>query len=137
MSVFDGLKFRKVYSPIHDLDPRMKFIYVCGVFVVAIIFGQILPLAALFIFQIPFVLLARVQRQWLRSLRGALFLAAFIFFVNIASSFLTEGYVLTAIKVESAAAMTLRFIVLVESFSVFFLTTSPDHLGLALEQSRV
>jgi len=33
--------------------------------------------------------------------------------------------------------MTLRFIVLVESFSVFFLTTSPDHLGLALEQTRV
>ncbi len=34
-------------------------------------------------------------------------------------------------------AMTLRFVVLVESFSVFFLTTSPDHLGLALEESRV
>ena len=137
MSVFDGLKFRKVYSPIHNLDPRIKFIYVCGVFVVAIIFGQIIPLAALFVFQIPFVLLARVQRQWLRSLRGALFLATFIFLVNIASSFFTEGYVLTPLKVESAAAMTLRFIVLVESFSVFFLTTSPDHLGLALEQSRV
>ena len=137
MSVFDGLKFRKVYSPIHNLDPRMKFIYVCAVFVAAIIFGQILPFVALFLMQIPFVLLARVQRQWLRSLRGALFLAAFIFIVNIASSFLAEGYVLTAIKVESAAAMTLRFIVLVESFSVFFLTTSPDHLGLALEQSRV
>ena len=26
---------------------------------------------------------------------------------------------------------------LVESFSVFFLTTSPDHLGLALEQSHI
>jgi len=33
--------------------------------------------------------------------------------------------------------MTLRFIVLIESFSVFFLTTSPDHLGLALEQTRI
>jgi energy-coupling factor transport system permease protein len=38
---------------------------------------------------------------------------------------------------EFSAAMTLRFVVLVESFSVFFLTTSPDMLGLALEQSRV
>jgi energy-coupling factor transport system permease protein len=27
--------------------------------------------------------------------------------------------------------------VLVESFSIFFLTTSPDHLGLALEQTHV
>jgi energy-coupling factor transport system permease protein len=137
MSVFDGLKFRKVYSPIHNLDPRIKFIYVCAVFVAAILFGEILPLIALFLMSIPFVLLAGVKKEWLRSLRGAAFLAAFIFLVNMASSFFTSGYVLTAVAVETAAAMTLRFVVLVESFSVFFLTTSPDHLGLALEQSRV
>ncbi len=137
MSVFDGLKFRKVYSPIHNLDPRMKFVYVIAVFVAAILFGSILPLLALFIMQIPFVLLARVQRQWLRSLRGAMFLALFIFLLNVAGSFFTQGYTLTAANWENAASMTLRFVVLVESFSVFFLTTSPDHLGLALEQSRV
>ncbi len=137
MSVFDGLKFRKVYSPIHNLDPRVKFIYVCVVFVAAILFGEILPLIALFLMSIPFVLLAGVQKEWLRSLRGAAFLAAIIFLVNLASSFFTSGYILTAVAVETAVAMTLRFVVLVESFSVFFLTTSPDHLGLALEQSRV
>jgi len=137
MSVFDGLKFRRVYSPIHNLDPRIKFIYVCAVFVAAILFGELIPLIALFLLPIPFVLLAGVQKEWLRSLRGAAFLAIFIFVVNIASSFFTSGYVLTAVALENAAAMTLRFVVLVESFSVFFLTTSPDHLGLALEQSRV
>ena len=137
MSVFDGLKFRRVYSPIHNLDPRMKFIYVCAVFVAAILFGELIPLIALFLLPIPFVFLAGVQKEWLRSLRGAAFLAIFIFVVNIASNFFTSGYVLTAVAVETAFAMTLRFVVLVESFSVFFLTTSPDHLGLALEQSRV
>ncbi len=136
-SVFDGLKFRKVYSPIHNLDPRMKFIYVCGIFVAAILFSKVMPLMVLFLMQIPFVLLARVQKQWVRSLRGAMFLAAFIFFINIATTFFTSNYTLTWLKVEEAFAMTLRFVVLVESFSVFFLTTSPDHLGLALEQSRV
>ena len=40
-------------------------------------------------------------------------------------------------SLENAIAMTLRFIVLVESFSIFFLTTSPDHLGLALEQTHI
>jgi energy-coupling factor transport system permease protein len=137
MSVFDGLKFRRVYSPIHNLDPRIKFIYVCAVFVAAILFGELIPLIALFLLPIPFVLLAGVQKEWLRSLRGAAFLAGFIFIVNIASNFFTSGYVLTAAAVETSAAMTLRFVVLVESFSVFFLTTSPDHLGLALEQTRV
>ncbi|MCX8153964.1 MAG: energy-coupling factor transporter transmembrane protein EcfT [Candidatus Bathyarchaeota archaeon] len=137
MSVFDGLKFRKVSSPIHNLDPRIKFIYVCAVFVAAILFGEILPLAALFLMQIPFVLIADVPKEWLHSLRGAAFLATFIFLINIATSFFTSNYVLTTAAVENAAALTLRFIVLVEAFSVFFLTTSPDHLGLALEESRV
>jgi energy-coupling factor transport system permease protein len=137
MSVFDGLKFRKVSSPIHNLDPRIKFVYVIAIFIVAIIFTQIIPLVALFLMQLPFVFLARVQKQWVRSLRGAAFLAAFIFIINIVTTFFTNSYTLPLIEVEKAVAMTLRFIVLVESFSVFFLTTSPDHLGLALEQSRV
>lgn len=137
MSVFDGLKFRKVFSPIHNLDPRIKFVYVIAIFIVAIIFYQIIPLLMLFLMQLPFVFLARVQRQWLRSLRGAVFLALFIFVINVVTTYFTSGYVLTAANIESAASMTLRFVVLVESFSVFFLTTSPDHLGLALEQSRV
>jgi energy-coupling factor transport system permease protein len=107
------------------------------IFLAAILFGEILPLIALFLLQIPFVLLARVQKQWLRSLRGATFLAAFIFIVNIVTKFFATGYMLTAIDIEFSAAMTLRFVVLVESFSVFFLTTSPDHLGLALEQTHV
>jgi energy-coupling factor transport system permease protein len=115
----------------------MKFIYVCAVFVVAIIFGTILPLIALFLMQIPFVLLAGVRREWLRSLRGAMFLATFIFLTNILFRFVSAGYVFLPVDIEFSVAMTLRFVVLVESFSVFFLTTSPDMLGLALEQSRV
>jgi energy-coupling factor transport system permease protein len=70
-------------------------------------------------------------------MRGAAFLATVIFLTNFIVSFVGSGYVVTAKNLESAIAMTLRFIVLVESFSVFFLTTSPDHLSLALEQTRI
>ena len=135
MSVFDGLKFRRVYSPIHNLDPRIKFVYVCAIFAVAIIFGELLPLMILFFMQIPFVLLAGVKRQWLRSMRGAAFLATIIFLTNFIFAFI--GGRAMAESLENAVAMTLRFIVLIESFSIFFLTTSPDHLGLALEQTHI
>ena len=137
MSVFSGLKFRKVYSPIHSLDPRVKFVYVCAIFAAAIIFWELIPLIALFLIQIPFVLLARVRREWQRSMRGAAFLATIIFLTNVAFSFIGASYRIIPSDVERAVALTLRFVVLVESFSVFFLTTSPDHLGLALEQSHV
>lgn len=137
MSVFDGLKFRKVFSPIHNLDPRIKFIYVCAVFVAAILYFELIPLVILFLIQIPFIVLAGVEREWARSMRGAIFLAAVIFLTNFIFSFILAGYRVVAFDLEHATAMTVRFIVLVGSFSIFFLTTSPDHLGLALEQTRI
>ena len=137
MSVFSGLKFRKIYSPIHNLDPRIKFIYVCAIFAAAIIFSELIALIMLFLIQVPFVILASVKREWLRSMRGAAFLAAVIFLTNFLFSFIGANYTVTPENVEKTVAITLRFVVLVESFSVFFLTTSPDHLGLALEQTHV
>jgi energy-coupling factor transport system permease protein len=137
MSVFSGLKFRKIYSPIHNLDPRIKFIYVCAIFAAAIIFSELIPLITLFLIQIPFVILAGVKREWLRSMRGAAFLAAVIFLTNFLFFYIGSNYTVTPDNLERTVALTLRFIVLVESFSVFFLTTSPDHLGLALEQTHV
>lgn len=137
MSVFNGLKFRQASSPIHNLDPRIKFIYVCAIFVTAILFSEILPLVALLLVQVPFVILAKVRSLWFQSMRGAVFLASVIFLTNFVFSFINAGYVITDRNLESAVALTLRFVVLVGSFSIFFLTTSPDHLGLALEQTRV
>lgn len=137
MSVFDGLKFRRVHSPIHNLDPRIKFIYVVAIFATAIIFLELLPLMILFLIQVPFILLAGVKREWLRSLRGAAFLATIIFLTNFIFSYIGAHYRVTPANLEYAVATTLRFLVLVESFSVFFLTTSPDRLGLALEQTRI
>jgi len=137
VSFFEGLRFRRVSSPIHNLDPRIKFIYACVIFVVAIIFWELLPLVVLFLMQIPLVIVAGVKREWARSMRGAAFLASIIFFVNFIFSFIGSGYLVTFSALEHALSMTLRFVVLVESFSIFFLTTSPDHLGLALEQSHV
>ena len=139
MSVFDGLKFRKVSSPVHNLDPRAKFFFVCVLFVVAVMFIQLLPLLVLFFVPIPFVLVAGVKREWIRSLRGAAMLAFIIFFFNFIFNYMYNEYpnVPSATLIEYSVAMTLRFVVLVETFSIFFLTTSPDLLGLALEQSRV
>lgn len=136
MSVFEGFRFRRVTSPIHRLDPRIKFLYVLAMFVVAILFTEFLPLLVLFFLPMPFVFAAGVQREWLRSLRGALFLATIIFVFNFVFNYFYHTYTGAAL-LEYSVSMSLRFMVLVESFSVFFLTTSPDHLSLALEQSHV
>jgi len=137
LSVFEGFRFRHVTSPIHRLDPRVKFLFVLAMFVVTILFTEFLPLVVLFFLPLPFVIAAGVGKQWLRSLRGALFLATVIFFFNFVFGYFYRQYATGSALLEFSLAMSLRFLVLVESFSVFFLTTSPDHLSLALEQSRV
>lgn len=137
MSMFSGFQFRKISTPVHNLDPRIKFIFVIIIFAIAIMFSELPVLIILFFAQIPIVLAARVQKEWIRSMRGAAFLAAIIFATNFIFSYIYSGYIFTPWLLENAIALTLRFVVLVESFSVFFLTTSPDHLGLALEQSHV
>jgi len=148
MSMFDGFKFRKVTSPIHRLDPRAKFLYVCVVFVVAILFNELLPLLLLFLLQIPIIFVAGVQREWLRSMRGAALFAVIIFVMNFVFTYFFPGSIAGIVPpvntfseyfliFERSLTLTFRFIVLIESFSVFFLTTSPDRLSLALQQSHV
>jgi energy-coupling factor transport system permease protein len=127
----------------------MKFFFVLVLFAMAIMFTQLFALVVLFLIPLPFVFVAKVGRQWLRSLRGALFLAIIIFATNIIFGYFYPSTSFDQITppvdtlpeyvflVERASAMTLRFVVLIASFSLFFLTTSPDHLGLALQQSHV
>lgn len=60
-------------------------------------------------------------------MKGGFFLAALIFVMNL----------ITGSTLMYSLAMTVRFLALLSSFSIFFMTTSPDDLGLALEQAHV
>ncbi|MEM3716056.1 MAG: energy-coupling factor transporter transmembrane component T [Candidatus Bathyarchaeia archaeon] len=137
MSMFDGLKYRSVSSPIHSIDPRAKFIYVCVLFVIAILFSQLIPLLIILVLQVPLVILAKVKREWIRLLRGSAFFALLIFVMNVISLYFYGGGQSLEAIIERALAMSVRFMVLVESFSIFFLTTSPDMLSLSMEQMGI
>ena len=150
MSVFEGFKFRKVSSIVHDLDPRIKFFFISIIFVIAILFDKIIILSILFFIPLPLVFLARVNNQWIRSMRGALLLIIIIFATNFIFGYFwpssrtfpeiigpVDSTFEILIILEHSVAMTLRFAVLISSFSIFFLTTSPDRLGLALQQSHI
>ncbi|MBS7643409.1 energy-coupling factor transporter transmembrane protein EcfT [Candidatus Bathyarchaeota archaeon] len=134
MRVFEGLKFKRVSTPIHKLDPRVKFFISCIIFITAILFNELLPLLILFFAQLPLILIARVHREWVQSLKGASIFAVMIFVMNLVVGYMSPT---SSFTISFSLAMAIRFLVLVASFSCFFLTTSPDDLGLALEQSRI
>ena len=70
-------------------------------------------------------------------MKGSAMFAVIIFVMNLLSLYFYTGYETFGSILERSLAMTVRFIVLVQTFSIFFLTTSPDMLGLALEQSHI
>src|SRR5437867_2466515 len=80
-------------------------------------------MVALLCLQLPLLLAGRVARRWVYSLRAGVLLSTLIFLVNLYTS-----------SVFSAVALTLRFLVLLTTFSLFFMTTSPDDLGLAIDK---
>jgi len=137
MSLLESLRFTRGDTAIHNLDPRVKFLLTMTFFSASVMFLELVPLIIVFIVQVPLVAAAKVTREWLKSLKGASFIAAIIFVSNMASFYYFRGGVLTYGILEYSLALTLRFIVLVTSFSIFFLTTSPDKLSLALEKARI
>ncbi|MCX6659941.1 MAG: energy-coupling factor transporter transmembrane component T [Candidatus Bathyarchaeota archaeon] len=125
--MFEGFKFKQRKTPIHRLDPRPKFMIALTIFALSLIFANVMVFLLLFLAQLPLVCISRSVRRWLGSIKGGAILAAMIFVMNF----------LTGSTLVFSATMTLRFLVLVSAFSLFFMTTSPDDLGLALEKARV
>jgi energy-coupling factor transport system permease protein len=127
IKMFDGFKFTRLSTPVHDMDPRAKFFLTIGFFVAALVFSNIYALLAVFLIQVPLVLVARSTKRWLKSMKGGAVLAILIFVMNF----------VTGTTFVFALSMTVRFLGLISSFSIFFMTTSPDDLGLALQSMRI
>jgi len=119
-----GFKFTKLDSPLHRLDPRSKFVLMIGFFASALMFTNIFVLLIVFLAQVPVVLLAKTVRRWLQSMRGMLVYGGFIFIMNL----------IFGTALIQAVAFSIRFLGVVSAFSIFFMTTSADDLGLALEK---
>ncbi|MGA3110218.1 MAG: energy-coupling factor transporter transmembrane component T [Candidatus Bathyarchaeia archaeon] len=119
-----GFKFTKLDSPMHRLDPRSKFMLMLGFFVSALMFTNIFALLTVFLMQVPIVFVAKTVKRWLQSMRGVLIYGGFIFIMNI----------IFGTPLVQAIAFSIRFLAVVSAFSLFFMTTSADDLGLALEQ---
>ena len=136
MSLLESLRFTRGNTVIHNLDPRVKFLMTVVFFAISVMYMHLIPLFLVFIIQIPLVLKAKVFQEWFKSIKGAAFISGFIFVTNLVSFYYFRG-ALTWDLVEYSLTLTMRFIVLVTSFSVFFITTSPDKLSLALEKARI
>jgi energy-coupling factor transport system permease protein len=122
-----GFVFRRVVSPFHKLDPRVKLLVSMELFALALI-ASTLPEVALVLLAI--LLIAAVARSLRRIARTIAFsglFAVFIFAVNF----------LFGLGLFNAILYSVRFLAIISSTSAFFVTTSPDELEQIMKWMRV
>ncbi len=126
LEFLNAFKFMKKQSFLHKVDPRTKLILAIVYTISALLFNKIIPLLFIFLSLIPIVLLGKLFKEWIKSIRGLSFLILFIIMLN--TLFLSLSF---------AVAMILRICIMVSAFSIFFLTVDPNDLALSLISMKI
>jgi energy-coupling factor transport system permease protein len=122
-----GFVFRRVVSPFHKLDPRVKLLVSIEFFVVSLV-ATTVPEIALVLFAVLVVsAVAKSLRRIGRTIAFSSLFAVFIFAVNF----------LFGLGFLNALLYSVRFLAIISSTSVFFVTTSPDELEQIMKWMRV
>lgn len=126
LEFLNAFKFMKKKTFLHNLDPRAKLLFSIVYTISAMLFTEIIPLIFIFLSLIPIILIGKLFKQWIKSIRGLSFLVFFIILLN--SLFISLSF---------AIAMILRIYIMVSAFSIFFLTVDPNNLALSLISMRL
>ncbi|HVP23577.1 MAG TPA: energy-coupling factor transporter transmembrane component T [Conexivisphaerales archaeon] len=123
----EGLRFRHEDTPIHRLDPRVKLLISIALFSISLLTTDLYQLAIAFCAIAVPAALAKSLRRLGKVMSVSLTFAAFIFVINLVFSY----------GLYRSATLTLRFMAIVASTSLFFVTTSPDELEYVMRWFRL
>lgn len=116
--VAGGFIFRRVESPFHRLDPRTKLLISLEFFTISLLAFSIIQVAMVLASVLFVAFYARSLRRIGRTIVFSAAFAAFIFVFNV----------IAGIGFLSSLLYALRFLAIISSTSIFFVTTSPDEL---------
>jgi len=119
--------FRRVVSPFHKLDPRVKLLVSMELFVLALLFSTVVEMAVVLLTILLIATIAKSLRRIGKTIAFSGVFAFFIFAVNL----------LFGLGLQYAILYSVRFLAIISSTSVFFVTTSPDELEQIMKWMRV
>jgi energy-coupling factor transport system permease protein len=126
MEALRAFKTIKKDSPYDRLDPRTRFFLSTVLALLAIYSSRLDTQLIVLTCVLSLSFMAKRVRVILRGLYGSLFLLVLIFTLNFVFTPNLQGAIY-------ALVMTLRFTTLITSFALFFNSTSPEEIGIALE----
>jgi len=122
-----GFVFRKGTSVYHRLDPRVKLLVSALMFTSTLLVKYVYELAVVLVIMLAVAGVAKVLRRVARTMALTTTFSAFIFFVNL----------IFTKNLETSAVYAVRFVAIVVSSSLFFITTSPDELEQVMKTFRL
>jgi energy-coupling factor transport system permease protein len=122
-----GFIFRKGDSVYHRLDPRVKLLNSALMFVSTLLVRSVYELFIVIAFMVAVAAVATVLKRVSRTMVLTASFSAIIFLIN---------FVFTR-SLESSVLYAVRFIAIVVSTSLFFITTSPDELEQVMKTFRL
>ncbi|HXW94470.1 MAG TPA: energy-coupling factor transporter transmembrane component T [Nitrososphaerales archaeon] len=126
MWLSSGFVFRRGTSVYHRLDSRVKLLISVLMFVTTLLVRSLYELAAVLAFMIVVAAIATVLRRVARTM---LFTAAFSLIIFVLNFAITRN-------LETSLLYATRFVAIVVSTSLFFITTSPDELEQVMKTFR-
>ncbi|MFX1585482.1 MAG: hypothetical protein ACFFDL_13095, partial [Promethearchaeota archaeon] len=118
LEFLNAFKFLKKQSFLHKLDPRTKLLLAIIYTINSLLFTEIIPLFLVFLTLIPLILIGKLFKQWIKSIRGLSFLYLIIIILN--TLFIEKkGF-------SFAISMVIRISIMISAFSIFFLTVDPN-----------
>ena len=129
LQFLNAFKFLKKDSFIHRLDPRLKLVFALIYTIQSLLFTELVPLLLIFLSILPIILLGKLQKQWLKSIKGMAFLYIIIILLN-ALFIPKNGF-------SFGIAMSLRISIMISAFSIFFLTVDPNEFALSLISMKI
>ncbi|MFW9949430.1 MAG: energy-coupling factor transporter transmembrane component T family protein [Candidatus Thorarchaeota archaeon] len=129
LQFLNAFKFLKKKSFIHSLDPRTKLFLALVYTIQSLLFTEVIPLLLIFFSIIPIIFLSKLQKNWLKSIKGMSFLIILIVLLN--TLFIPiNGF-------SFGIAMSLRISIMISAFSLFFLTVDPNEFALSLISMKI
>jgi len=146
-----SFRYQDKETCIHKLNPFCKLAWIGSILVLALILDNILFLLFLFLSILPVIVVAKVWREWLSSMKFAMYLCGAIVIINAlvsshGSHVLLEvpfhipvmgAPVITLEAIFYGLAMSLRLLVIISAFAVMTFTVHPDDLMLSMIRMKL
>ena len=135
--ILQGLQFYPGASVVHRLDPRVKLFLSGALLITTLMYLEVAATTLVIMVEASLAVVSGTLRRWIKTVYGAAPLIIAVFLMNYLVRAFSYGAIYNPSGLYESFAAAYRLIALFASFSIFFLTTTPEELGMTLTKLRV